>query len=229
MISLREERLFKQALTLLELLAVIAVLAILTVLFVPVAATLLDRGKLAKDTGNLRQIGIAHQQYAADNRMTVIEGFRPAIADSPLQLWFVNLRPYLDGKTSMATACPILISPLDPKQGGESLSYEGKRRSYNVNRGLTEGTGTARKAKSLLAIQNPKDVILAGWHKWYETNTNVIMNDVPASLELIPAEWNDGYAQFVFLDGHVERIEVSSLMPGGVKYWQWTGIKTAPE
>jgi prepilin-type N-terminal cleavage/methylation domain-containing protein/prepilin-type processing-associated H-X9-DG protein len=224
-VSSRKARSTQKAFTMIEMLAAGAVIAVLAGLLIPAALSARHTKNLATDMSNLRQIGLAHQRYVSDNNMKVIEGFRPASGGSPLKLWFIDLRPYLDGQTSMATACRVLTSPLDPKKGGLNLNYEGKRRSYNVNRGLTEGTGTARKARSVLNIDNPASVILAGWHNWHEVNTNVIMNDVQSSLDLIPVDWGNGFAQFVYLDGHVARVEVSSLMPGGENYWHWTGVK----
>jgi prepilin-type N-terminal cleavage/methylation domain-containing protein len=53
--------------TLIELLVVIAIVAVLASIAVPVAGGVLDRGADAADVGNLRQIGTAISQFAADN------------------------------------------------------------------------------------------------------------------------------------------------------------------
>jgi hypothetical protein len=52
---------------LVELLVVIAIIAILAALAFPVVGGMLDRGADAQDMGNLRQIGTAMGQFAAEN------------------------------------------------------------------------------------------------------------------------------------------------------------------
>ncbi|MEY3481474.1 MAG: hypothetical protein RIQ71_2249, partial [Verrucomicrobiota bacterium] len=53
--------------TLLELLVVIAIIAILASFAFPAVGPMIERGRSAKCAGNLRQIGVAVQQYIADN------------------------------------------------------------------------------------------------------------------------------------------------------------------
>ncbi len=55
-----------RAFTLIELLVVVAIIAILAAIAVPVVGSALDRGADAQDLSNLRQIGQATSQYAAE-------------------------------------------------------------------------------------------------------------------------------------------------------------------
>jgi prepilin-type N-terminal cleavage/methylation domain-containing protein len=56
-----------RAFTLIEILVVVAIIAILAAISVPVAGGMLDRGADASDLNNLRQIGTAISQFAAEN------------------------------------------------------------------------------------------------------------------------------------------------------------------
>jgi hypothetical protein len=67
--------------TLLELLVVIAIIAILASFAFPAVGPMIERGRSAKCAGNLRQIGVAVQQYIADNdyRFPAIETIPPSL------------------------------------------------------------------------------------------------------------------------------------------------------
>jgi prepilin-type N-terminal cleavage/methylation domain-containing protein len=56
-----------RAFTLIELLVVVAIIAILAAIAVPVAGSAFDSGANTSDMNNLRQIGVAISQFAADN------------------------------------------------------------------------------------------------------------------------------------------------------------------
>jgi len=69
------------AFTLVELLVVMAIIAILASLSTPVVGSAIERGRSTKCLSNLRQIGAAVQQYAADNdyRFPAIETVPPSL------------------------------------------------------------------------------------------------------------------------------------------------------
>ncbi len=96
-----------RAFTLVELLVVIAILAILASFATPAIGNAIERGRSAKCVGNLRQIGVAVQQYIADNDNTfpciTIKGESPAEGHEgapPLEV----LGPY--GVSEAALTCP---------------------------------------------------------------------------------------------------------------------------
>jgi len=69
------------AFTLVELLVVLAIIAVLASLATPAIGTAIERGRSTKCVNNLRQIGVAVQQYAADNdyRFPAIETKPPSL------------------------------------------------------------------------------------------------------------------------------------------------------
>lgn len=71
----------RAAFTLVELLVVLAIIAVLAALASPVIGSAIERGRSAKCVNNLRQIGVAVQQYSTDNdyRFPAIETEPPSL------------------------------------------------------------------------------------------------------------------------------------------------------
>ena len=71
------------AFTLVELLVAMAILAILASIATPAIGSMIERGRSAKCLGNLRQIGVAVQQYVSDNdyRFPPIETVPPSLGN----------------------------------------------------------------------------------------------------------------------------------------------------
>lgn len=71
----------RAAFTLVELLVMLAIIAVLTTLASPAIGTAIERGRSARCVNNLRQIGVAVQQYIADNnyRFPAIETEPPSL------------------------------------------------------------------------------------------------------------------------------------------------------
>ena len=103
------------AFTLIELLVVIAIIAMLAAFASPSIGSAIERGRSAKCVGNLRQIGVAVQQYIADNDNTfpcIAIPNTPAVeghdAGEPLEI----LGPY--GLTQAMLVCPTDLANGDP-------------------------------------------------------------------------------------------------------------------
>jgi prepilin-type N-terminal cleavage/methylation domain-containing protein len=98
----------RQAFTLIELLVVLAIIAVLASLATPAIGSAIERGRAAKCSNNLRQIGAAALQYVADHdyRFPAFEIEGIALPDevenkgTPLEL----LGPY--GITQATLICP---------------------------------------------------------------------------------------------------------------------------
>jgi len=103
------------AFTLVELLVVIAIIAMLVSFASPTISSAIERGRSAKCVGNLRQVGVAVQQYIADNDNTfpciAIEGEDPVEGHDggePLEV----LGPY--GLTQAMLVCPSDLANGNP-------------------------------------------------------------------------------------------------------------------
>jgi len=103
--------------TLIELLVVIAVIAILAAILFPVFANARRRGRMISCGSNLRQIGMAVVQYAADH-----EGWLPRIVDVTMlqnHLTVKDLQPYL--RNRKLWQCPGGGLPCDFDQVGFTM------------------------------------------------------------------------------------------------------------
>ena len=136
----------QRAFTLLELLVVIAIMAILASLAFPSVGPMLERGRSAKCVGNLRQIGAAVQQYAADNdyRFPAIEteppSLPPEVEDGGTAL--EKLGPY--GITEQTLVCP--------SDAAKNKNYVKHGTSYHFSPVLQDETAASVKIYSRRGI-----------------------------------------------------------------------------
>jgi prepilin-type N-terminal cleavage/methylation domain-containing protein len=111
------------AFTLIELLVVIAILAILTSIASPAIGSMIERGRSAKCVGNLRQIGVAVQQYVSDNdyRFPPIETLPPSLGNGGRPA-LETLEPY--GVNLSTLSCPSDVAgPNTLAQYGSSYHF----------------------------------------------------------------------------------------------------------
>ena len=116
--------------TLIELLVVIAIIGILASLLLPVLARARDKGKAAKCTSNLRQLGMAAMLYDEDYQVYPV-GWPPA-PDLALPLppiWYRQLQPYLSKKTTVSGGgifiCPSSMQKAQPDENRGKGMREG--------------------------------------------------------------------------------------------------------
>ena len=116
----------RTAFTLIELLVVMAIVAVLAALATPAIGTAVERGRSAKCVNNLRQIGVAVQQYTAENdyRFPAIETEPPSLPDdvenkgTALEV----LGPY--GITQATLTCPTDAATLrNVEEHGSSYHF----------------------------------------------------------------------------------------------------------
>ena len=107
-----------QSFTLIELLVVIAIIAILAAMLLPALSAARERAKAAQCTSNLKQIGVAHIAYAADNE----EVFAPSIhGDTHWQSYLFGCG-YIPEKNYGVIVCPS-ASPYSVRNDGYDGSF----------------------------------------------------------------------------------------------------------
>jgi prepilin-type processing-associated H-X9-DG protein len=120
-----------------ELLVVIAIIGILAAIIIPVAGQVRATAKSAQCISNLRQIGIAFQMYATNNK-----GYFPHAGRKPAGtewMWDEAISEYLVGKFGSTGGDDVGVQPIGKKQifycPGDTLPQIrgwGAGRSYGI-------------------------------------------------------------------------------------------------
>ncbi len=217
----------KSGFTLIELLVVIAIIAVLLALTLPAVQQARQAARRTECANNLKQIGIAIHQFCENNK-----GAFPISAHGTYDLestWIYTLAPYMENVDK------IRICPEDPK-GQERL--ENKGTSYVLNEYLcVPGDNAALKLGHLQATSHTIIVFTGSDAKgtattedhthsrnWFKTPTSQTWNRILADIQpdrfgggaagVSPAQRTSGYANYLFVDGHVQLIPAAT-----VKQW----------
>jgi len=189
--------------TLIELLVVIAMISILGAILFPVFAQAREKARTTACMSNLRQIGLAANQYATDNDECLPEtGLVPICKNttpysySGIQAWPVAIQPYT--KTTAILTCPddqasvgragfatdqLYWAPCIEVMLNEAL-YPGYPFSFKTY--ASGGNGSDIAAAAPLSYAANTD--LCAWNNWTDTSTGFsqIANTVAGQPVIVP-------------------------------------------
>lgn len=234
------------AFTLTELLVVIAIIVLLAGVAVPAVNRALDSSRAAGCANNLRQLGMGVQRFAADNNGYLVKGWFnqgpnfPAGNDtswgypaSDWAGWDRVLLDYLDQGTPgpngkrvyTEKSASICRCPADQTKGNVFSNYlvgvGSIPNSYRFNASMQ--TLGQEQAVKMMSLTHPSKLILIadGVFKSYH---HVRITDAVEAGKIsrnnsnnIAANRHSGAANYLFADGHVERLK-----------WEETWDRTAP-
>lgn len=192
----RPPRQIASGFSLIETLVVIVIILLLAAVVSPTVQAIHKRSVAARCVSNLRQIGMAMAQYAADNQNCLPLNVYPGNS------WHTKVDSYLGCDYRKIWDKPELVygSPLfcpDEKKRPLTSPYA----TYAINRELYPREGYDNPPKEIAALANPsKYVVMSDGHD------AVIYTDSNQKM----VEWtqitryHDGHPNFLYADWHVE-------------------------
>jgi prepilin-type N-terminal cleavage/methylation domain-containing protein/prepilin-type processing-associated H-X9-DG protein len=201
------EHMKQNGFTLIEMLVVIAILAILMSLIAPAVGRAQRSAQNATCQSNLRQIGLAFQNYAVDHRgrMARVQIHPPVHGFWVDNVWPGILRDYLGmgestGHVPASAWTTVTLCPAELRAEGRTPANT--YFTYGVNSNVNS------VLDSLGATRSPSQTMLAGCgHK------DPAHNPWWASLQLsrLPHFRHNGRSNFVYFDGHVSSLREEEL------------------
>ncbi len=209
----------RRAFTLIEILVVIAIIGILSAILFPVLSRARENGRKTACLSNMKQLGLAFQQYQQDSR-----GKYPLAAN--FQAWDKGYGHWVSGPvgSSMVSIAPLPTSSSDPfteptfssaanvKDGAlfpyvkSTAVYACPSSKFGEETGLSYGMNCAVSGLATSRIRSPGDIILLVDEKYptdgffYARN---ICNGAGCSTDTLQSRHNGG-GNMLFADGHAK-------------------------
>jgi prepilin-type N-terminal cleavage/methylation domain-containing protein/prepilin-type processing-associated H-X9-DG protein len=203
--------------TLIELLVVIAIIAVLAALLMPAANRMVEEGRKTKCIANLRAIGIAIQQYAANNNGKIVNArVLPGTGGDywPSILYRAGLMPRTDlplGSYQPVFMCPTTAHLIDLKAMTVPTGYRINSRLAVVEPWSDQKSflSISHPSKTSLVVDSSKVIGGAGGvAPWYASPGDILSAGV-----------HGGRMNVLLCDGHVETM----LPPKNSDNWAVTG------
>ena len=224
--------------TLIELLVVVAIIAILVAMLLPALQGAKESAKAAQCMSNLRQIGIAAYSYASDwndhsPNMGVSEVVIMNFAEGR---WMDQVFAYCRNNTKVLQ-CPSQQTLWRSTWNMAPPHIEPK---YAPGYGMSRHAGTSYNSSTnnpspykgigipLRLVANPARKIWfcdSGWFRWATGSSNADVESWTPNIESrgarncsnsnnqLPSRRHRGASNFLFFDGHVERMNMLDATP----------------
>jgi len=207
--------------TLVEVLAVIAVIAILAALLFPVASRLMESAGAVRCASNLRQISTYFNQFAADNN-----GCLPISSDVITKVkWYQQLTPYSKVEASYAIQPDVKVFVCPQSNFPQRLDGFAMGMSYGYNQNLMQ------KQWRVVGMTRPLSRIILLAERWASNSpdpngrkgggdanwaVNLPYDVAPNTGGNACLRVKHGKSSnYLFLDGHIERLEPTQTYPDG--------------
>lgn len=232
MINLRQsgaahpQRKIENGFTLTELLVVIAILAGLATLVIPAVKSGLSAAKSAKTVSYLQQTGVLLMGYAKenDNRIPFSIDWARVGGNPPGLLYFQRLLAesadpsFLYGQSPYTAMRPLPVMFYDPCLEGAKLPQH-PMGGFGVNGAIALDAGsTQNRGVSLLTFSKPSQKVVycsvSSQNSPYSSEWGFSGDDFARqgmNADPRPDPRNSGKAVSLFLDGHVEKLDVKGM------------------
>ncbi|MDD2708867.1 MAG: type II secretion system protein [Verrucomicrobiae bacterium] len=214
---MKEHKHKRKAFTLVELLAVVVIFSILAALLAPALSSAREKGKQAVCMGNLRQIGLALNQYAADNDgVVVLISMRPGIGTAGWGNFLYGISTkgkYLkEWRIAHCPSGPLAKTELNPSWASYTYGCR-ERTTTDENSFVPDETYHPAGAifVNLANVRNPADYPMMADSISTSQNVQVyVMGNFSTTTSGIHLRHN-GCAMALFADGHVELCDPARL------------------
>ena len=192
-----------RAFTLIELLVVIAIIGILAALLLPALGRARGKARMAQCTSNLHQLGLAMQMWWDDHDQHFMPLTDGPVVPSLSNSWPILLLPYV------VNAKNVYHCPDDKYFIWDGGSMSAKTESYGYNYWALTG-GAVITGVPLSKVTNAgKTVMLSDSTDADATSSQFAYSVSDWGPEQPSATRHNGFANVLFVDGHVEPHPVS--------------------